>query len=260
MRIMALNHTFTSEYDAEGEQRIVDLLTSYASAGTTVEFGCPDDLGGGEVLHHIRKGKALAGLHHILETPALVKKVIEAERDGFDAVMQTNTFDPGVEACRLAVRIPVIGVMRASLHFAACLCDRFAVTVPLESYVPYVARTLETYRMAHFVTEIRAIELFEVGDLKDYHDVILERTVGVARELVAGGAQALVPLAARLIPYAVLPEEVEREVGVPVINTQAVGIRFAELMANTKTLHSQKAYPWASALSADAVSKRADPG
>ena len=121
MRILALNHTPTSEYDAAGEQRIVDLLQSYASAGTTVEFGCPEDLGGGVVLHHIRKGKALAGLHHILETPALVKKVIEAERDGFDAVMQTNTFDPGVEACRLAVRIPVVGVMRASLHFAACL-------------------------------------------------------------------------------------------------------------------------------------------
>ena len=53
-------------------------------------------------------------------------------------------------------------------------------------------------------------------------------------QLVAGGAQALVPLAARLIPYAVSPEEVEREIGVPVINTQAVGIRFAELMVNSQ--------------------------
>jgi allantoin racemase len=258
MRIMALNHTFAREYDAEGQQRIVDLLTSYASPGTKVEFDYPEDLGGGEVLHHIRKGKSLAGLHHILETPALVKKTMEAERVGFDAVMQTNTFDPGVEAARLAVRIPVVGVMRASLHFAASLCDRFAITVPLESYVPYVARTLQTYRMEHFVTAIRAIELFEVGDLKDYHDVILERTAAVARELVAEGAQALVPLAARLIPYAVSPEEVEQLIGVPVINTQAVGIRFAELMASSKTIHSRKAYPWAAGLSADAVSRRAD--
>ena len=29
--------------------------------------------------------------------------------------MQSNTFDPGVEASRLAVRIPVIGLLRASL-------------------------------------------------------------------------------------------------------------------------------------------------
>jgi allantoin racemase len=259
MRILALNHTFAREYDAAGERRIVEQLTSYASAGTTIEFGYPEDLGGGAVLHHIRKEKALAGLHHILETPALVKKVIGAERDGFDAVVQTNTFDPGVEACRLAVRIPVVGVMRAALHFAACVCDRFAITVPLESYVPYVARTLESYRMAHYVTAIRAIELFEVGDLKDHHDVILQRTVAEARQLVQHGAQALVPLAARLIPYAVSPEEVEREIGVPVINTQAAGIRFAELMVSTKTLHSQKAYPWAPGLSPEAVSKRANP-
>ena len=260
MRILALNHTFAREYDAEGERRIVDQLTSYGSAGTTIEFGYPEDLGGGDVLHHIRKEKALAGLHHILETPALVKKVIEAERDGFDAVMQTNTFDPGVEACRLAVRIPVVGVMRAALHFAACLCDRFAITVPLDSYVPYVARTLESYRMAHCVTAIRAINLFEVGDLKNHRAAILERTVAEARRLVAGGAEALLPLAARLIPYAVSPQEVEKEIGVPVINTQAVGIRFAELMVTTKTLHSLKAYPWASGLSPDAVSKRSNPG
>jgi Asp/Glu/hydantoin racemase len=149
--------------------------------------------------------------------------------------------------------------MRAALHFAACLCDRFAITVPLESYVPYVARTIESYRMAHWVTAIRAIELFAVGDLKNHHDVILERTVDDARQLVAQGAQALLPLAARLIPYAVSPQVVEREIGVPVINTQAVGIRFAELMVNTKTAHSQKAYPWSPGLSPDAVSKRADP-
>jgi hypothetical protein len=75
--------------------------------------------------------------------------------------------------------------------------------------------------------------------------------------LVEDGAQALLPLAARLIPYAVSPQEVEREIGVPVINTLAVGIRFAELMVNTQTPHSQKAYPWAPGLSPDAVSRRA---
>jgi hypothetical protein len=57
----------------------------------------------------------------------------------------------------------------------------------------------------------------------------LERTVAEARQLVAQGTQALLPLAARLIPYAVSPEEIEREIGVPVINTQAVGIRLRSL-------------------------------
>jgi allantoin racemase len=257
MRIMALNHTFVRDIDAELERRRLERLRSYASPGTIIEGDYPDDLGGSEVLHHLRKTKTLSGLHHILGTPALVKKILEAERDGFDAVVQIDAFDPGVEAARLAVRIPVVGLLRASCAFAATLCDRFAITVPVQSYIPYVWRMVETYRMAHFVTGIRVIDLFEVGDLSKFHDAILERTVAVARELVAGGAQALVPLATRLIPEAVSPDEVEREVGIPVVNTQAVGIRFAELMVSSKTVHSQTAYPWAPGLGPDAVSNRA---
>jgi allantoin racemase len=256
MRIMALGHTFVREVNDEGDRQGLGRLQSYASPGTLIELHYPENLGGGEVLHHLRKTKTLAGLHHILETPALVKKSLEAERDGFDAVVQTDAFDPGVEAARLAVRIPVVGSLRASCHFAATLCERFALTVPLESYVPYVWRLVESYRMAHFVTAIKVIGMYEVGDLSKYHDAILERTIAVARELLEGGAQALIPLAARLIPAAVSPEEVERAVGIPVINTQAVAIRFAELMASTKTVHSMKAYPCAPGLSADAVSNR----
>jgi hypothetical protein len=182
MRIMALGHTFVRETNDEGDRQRLERLHKYASPGTTIELHNPEDLGGGEVLHHLRKTKTLAGLHHILETPALVKKIIEAERDGFDAVVQTDAFDPGVEAARLAVRIPVVGSLRASCHFAATLCDRFGLTVPLDSYVPYVWRLVENYRMAHFVTGIKVIGMYEVGDLSKYHDPILERTITVARE------------------------------------------------------------------------------
>ena len=144
MRIMFLNHSSRQEANPQREARIVSLLNSYASSGTTVELHYPDDLGGGEVLRQLEQRKALSGLHHILETPALVKKIIEAERSGFDAVVQSNTFDPGVEAGRLAVRIPVVGVLRSSCHFAACLGDRFGLIVPLESHVPYVSRIIRS--------------------------------------------------------------------------------------------------------------------
>lgn len=257
MRIMFLNHTFRRDQSREQEERIVSLLNSHASPGTTVELHYPDDLGGGDVLRLLEERKSLSGLHHILETPALVKKILEAERSGFDAVVQSNTFDPGVEAGRLAVRIPVVGVLRSSCHFAACLCDRFGLIVPLETHVPYVSRILESYRMGLFVTGIRAVNLYESGDLSGHHQLILERTIAAGRDLVAAGAQAIIPLGGRLFPYEVKPEEFEDEVGVPVINTKAVGIRFAELMVSGKMTHSQKAYPWSAGLSPDDVSRRA---
>lgn len=258
MRIMVLSHTSLREYDPETERRRDDELTSYASPGTTVERHYPEDLGGVGALHQLRKGKSLAGLHHILETPALVKKIIEAERSGFDAVVQSNTFDPGIEAARLAVRIPVVGPLRSSCHFAACLCDRFAFIVPLDSYVPYVFRIMDSYRMGRFVTGIKAINMYGTGDLSAQHDLILEHTVSVARDLVADGAQAIIPLGGRLFPDAVSPNELEQEIGVPVINTKAVTIRFAELMVTSKITHSQKAYPWSPGLTPEDVSSRSN--
>jgi Asp/Glu/hydantoin racemase len=232
------------------------LLESYASPGTTFELAYPEDLGGGEVLSLLEERKALSGLHHILETPALVKKAIEAERLGFDAVMQSNTFDPGVEASRLAVRIPVIGLLRASLHFTASICDRFGLIVPLETHMPHTMRLVQTYGMSTFVCGIKTIGLYDAGELSSYHDIIIERTVAAARDLVQQGAQAIIPLGGKVYPYVVTPEELEPQIGVPVVNTKAVGVSYAELMVRSKISHSQKAYPWSAGLNPEAVSQR----
>ena len=255
MRIMFLNHSF-KHHSTELEAHIRELLKSYASPGTTFELAYPEDLGGGEVLTLLEERKALSGLHHILETPALVKKAVEAERLGFDAVMQSNTFDPGVEASRLAVRIPVIGLLRASLHFAASICDRLGLIVPLETHMPHTMRLVQTYGMTPFVCGIKTVGLYDAGDLSGYHDIVLERTVAIGRELVQQGAQAIIPLGGKIYPYVVTPEELEPQIGVPIVNTKAVGVSYAELMVRSKISHSQKAYPWSAGLNPDSVSQR----
>src|SRR5262245_62553338 len=89
MRIMFLNHSFV-RHSATLEAHIRKLLASYASPGTTFELAYPDDLGGGAVLSLLEERKAISGLHHILETPALVQKPLEAERLRLDDAMQRN--------------------------------------------------------------------------------------------------------------------------------------------------------------------------
>src|SRR6476661_10992892 len=198
MRIMILNHQSKREGSPAYEARVAALLQSYTSPGTTIEVHYPEDLGGSEVTSHLRKRQALAGLHHALETPALVKKTIEAERLGFDAVVQSNTFDPGVEVARCAVRIPVVGVLRASCHFAATLCDRFGLIAPLDSHAVYAGHILEHYGLKRFLSGIKAINTYDTGDLSAHHDMLLERMVAIGKELIAGGAHALIPLGGRL--------------------------------------------------------------
>jgi Asp/Glu/hydantoin racemase len=255
MHFMFLNHS-SKRHSPAVEAHILELLRSYAAPDTTFELAYPDDLGGGAVLSLLEERKALSGLHHILETPALVKKALEAERLGFDAVIQSNTFDPGVEASRLAVRIPVIGLLRASLHFGATICDRLALIVPLETHVPHTMRLVQTYAMREFVCGIRAIKLYEAGDLSAYHDVVLERTLKLGKELIDAGAEAILPLGGKVYPYVVRPEELSVELGVPVINTKAVGVAYAELMARNRIQHSIRSYPCAAGLEPEAVSRR----
>jgi hypothetical protein len=93
------------------------------------------------------------------------------------------------------------------------------------------------------------VGLYDTGDLSGYHDVVVERSLAVGKELVEQGAQAIIPLGGKIYPYVVPPEELEPNLGVPVINTKAVGVAYAELMVRSKISHSIKAYPCPTGLS-----------
>ena len=65
MRILFLNQAPTKpNYDIT---RIEAQLNSYATAGTKVEIGFPDDFEGSQLFETIGKQSALNGLHHLME-------------------------------------------------------------------------------------------------------------------------------------------------------------------------------------------------
>src|SRR4029077_238189 len=97
----------------------------------------------------------------LLQTPAIIRKIVWAEQNGYDAVVQSNTFDPGVEAARQAVRIPVIGVFRTALHVASILSTSIAIIAPLEEHIAYAWQIVHTYGMQGFVKDISAIGLYD---------------------------------------------------------------------------------------------------
>src|SRR3984893_10145666 len=97
-------------YDVAAIER---LLNSYASPGTKVEIGFPDDFEGSNVFLTIGAQSALNGLHHMMETPAIVRKIFWAAQNGYDAVISSNTFAPGADGGRPAAGTTLIGVLRA---------------------------------------------------------------------------------------------------------------------------------------------------
>src|SRR3974390_1802187 len=98
MRILVIDQAPQTEgsqpYDVAAIER---LLNSYASTGTKVEIGFPDNFAGSNVFLKIGAQSALNGLHHMMETPAIVRKIFWAAQNGYHPVISSNTFEPGVD-------------------------------------------------------------------------------------------------------------------------------------------------------------------
>ena len=243
MKIMFLSYSPRGKSRDSFDNETQRQLESYASPGTEIVLAAPEDQGGGAVDKRLSAEMAINGLHHLLRVPALIKKVVEAERDGFDAVIQSNTYDPGVEQARLAVRIPVVGVLRASCHVAACLAHRVGITILLESMLPYTRSILREYGLTPLISGIKALNMYETGDLAKVREPIKQKVIQLAKELKAEGAEVVIPLGGRVFPGAISCEEIETEAGIPILNTKAIGIQFAEMLVRNRMSHSPLAYP-----------------
>src|SRR6266568_2854356 len=223
MRILVIDQAPRSEksqpYDVAAIEK---LLNSYASPGTKIEIGFPDDFEGSKVFLTIGAQSA---------------------HNGYDAVISSNTFEPGVDGGRLAVDIPVIGLMRAAMHAATTLADRVGITVPLAPHVPYTWRLLRTHGLDRFVSDIRPIGIYG-ADIAKRRQEIFGITVKTIRALVEETrAEIIVPLGGALIPYVVDPKELAQATGVQVLNTKAIGIRFAEMCVACGMAQSALTYP-----------------
>jgi Asp/Glu/hydantoin racemase len=242
MRIFWISPNPEAPTESHQLNRSHQLIRSYAAPGTEIDFGAPDDYVGAGALVKIRNQGALPGLHHVLSTTSFIRKIVWAEHEGYDAVIQSNTFDPGVEAARYAVNIPVIGVMRCALHHATILSGRLALSVPFESHVAETWRILRSYGMERFVQAIRPVGLYP-GNMRDEQE-LQDKLVEVMREMVREvRPEMIIPLGGALVPYVVDPKVLEAEVGVPVMNTKTVAIRFAETCVALGLTQSPIAYP-----------------
>jgi Asp/Glu/hydantoin racemase len=247
IRILFLDHaprkqTADRLYDPTPIER---MLNSYASPGTTIELGFPDNYDGSKIGLLLGEQDKLNGLDHLMAAPALVSKIFWAQQNGYDAVIQSNTFDPGVEGGRLAATIPVIGPFRTAMHTALMLCDRIGVTTPLASDVPQTRRLLRAYGLESFVADIRPVGVYS-KDIQKRKNELLDTAAKVMRSLVVdSGAQMIVPLGGALIPYVVDPNDLAQAAGVPVLNTKAIAIRFAEACVAFGMSQSPVAYPHA---------------
>src|SRR5262249_34220997 len=128
-------------------------------------------------------------------------------------------------------------------HTALTLADRVGITVPLAPHVPYTWRILRTLGLDHFVSDIRPIGIYG-ADIAKRGREIFDKTVSIMRSLVVETrAEIIMPLGGAIIPYVVDPKDLAAATGVQVLNTKAIGIRFAETCVALKLTQSALTYP-----------------
>jgi allantoin racemase len=258
MRILVISHAPSSRSDrpaASTPNPALAQWNSYASPGTQVELGSPEPYARPDPNRNTG-GTDRRLLWHV-SVPAIVQKTVWAEQNGYDAVIQSNNFEHGVEASRLAVRIPVLGLCRTTMHVAANLADRIGVTVPLDGYFVLARHLLESYGLQHYVSGMRSLGFEDVplpDQIPALRPAMFERTVEVMRALVKEtGAECIVPLGGAVIPSILDPQELEREVGAPVLNPRPIALRTAEMYVDLGLSQSPLTYTRAMFAPEDAV-------
>jgi len=169
----------------------------------------------------------------------VIRSVIEAEREGFDAIVVNCFDDPGVKEARARVRTPVFGLAEATFHHACQLGARLGALVPdMPGQVAFVQQQIEAMGLASRLvpngvraerkrfTESFAEALADPG-------AMIARLDAQARELVDDGADVVVIACGGLGQvcgtqgWHVLEHH---GVLVPVVNPLATAVKTAEMM------------------------------
>ena len=178
-----------------------------------------------------------------LVVPELIRLAPLAEQRGYDALIIGCYSDPGLDALRELLTIPVVGPGAASLHLAAQLGTRISVLTPSGRGYGRVAARLRGLGLAALLASVRGIGL-SVMDMAKQTPGALDKAAAAARLAVEeDGADVLV---LGCMSMAFLPgicEDLSKRVGVPVVNPVIAALKTAEALVAMKLSHSKAAWP-----------------
>jgi allantoin racemase len=217
------------------EEMTLQELSPVARPDTELSVVCLDK---GPASIESRHEEALA----VLDT---VAKIVQAEKDGVDAVISDCMGDPGVEEAREMVSIPVIGPAETSMHVAAMLGHKFSVVTILERLIPLIDHSATKTGQTERLASVRTVDI-PVLQLDD-HDRLLKALVDESVKAVReDGAHVIIFGCTGMAGLAAKVEEGLRKNGitdVPVIDPAVLAVKIAEALADMGLSHSKRTYP-----------------
>lgn len=172
--------------------------------------------------------------------PEILSRVMEAEKQGYDAVVDHCFGDPALHAARECTSIPVVGAGETSMMFASLLGHKFSILTILKETVPQVKRLARSIGVEDRLASVRFIGI-PVLQLDENVPATKKAFIDTARKAIEeDDADVICPGCTGLSMWA---SEWGRELGVPVLDPGGLALKTAEALAKLKLTHSPKAYP-----------------
>jgi len=213
-------------------RKLDEILSRAAASGTTVE------------VHGLSPGRAIADQYRYLEyldTGEILDNGLRAEREGFDAFLIGNVFEPGLHALRELLNIPVLGLCEASVHLACLMGANFSVVNVNPKFARRVAENIAGYGLSSRLVSIDQMEVaggavFDRGfeDPAVRADVI-GRFEAAARRGLDKGADSVIP-AGGIVMTLLADSGVHQIDGAPVVNGLIALVKVGELAASLRAL------------------------
>lgn len=147
---------------------------------------------------------------------------------GHDAAVVAAFGDPGLEAAREMLPIPVVGLTESALMSAAMLGGRIGIIAISRRIQAWYRETVDRYGMASRLAGIRCLDepLRDIGAVQQDKG---EQLVALCEMAVrVDGADVLIIAGA---PLAGLARQVESRIPVPIVDGVSCAVRQAELLA-----------------------------
>ena len=172
-----------------------------------------------------------------MATQPTLELVRQAEKDGYDAVVLACFSDPGLEAARELVSIPVVGIEESTLHVAAMLGHKFSIMTARSQRVPGKMEHVAMRGLESKLASVRPL-CMSVLEMDAEPQRAKARIMEVAGAAVCeDGAEVIILGCAGLAGYAA---EIERELGVTIIDPSPVALKVAEMLVTLKLRHSKR--------------------
>lgn len=220
-----------SGMDAETLRARERMLSAFARSDTAISVDCIP--GGPESIE--------SAYDEVLAGPYVVEQVLQAQFEGFDAVIVYCGSDPAVAAAREVVDIPVVGPGKASRLVALDLGYRFSILTVLDSCVARDGESVSEKGLPpERLASVRSIGI-PVSQVRDDIDATFQALKAAGERCIQeDGAHCLV---LSCLGMAGMGSRLTEALGVPVLDPAPIAIHYAELLADLRLSQSRLSYP-----------------